>query len=277
MVCFREIEASGFTKRDEDEVEKFAEEFRHQMLEGYAPDVDDQEVVDDADHARTTAEKSEEKNTENFSEEIATEDDSSNFAALVFEKPDAGVSASRDIAADEPASVDESLADEKFVIDTLQELSLSNSHYKPFRDNSSSKHPLHMRASASVCESQTSVPETVIKQRIRKALTKQQKVHAHRRMRKGEAALVTKQRRELRNEVLSGADLDSFWCANNEFLSMFATLWSFIKLHQISETDLLLSRFFREVQRKRIRVLKASSPQTCRQNCQWAATNTTFV
>ena len=88
--------------------------------------------------------------------------------------------------------------------DNLEGLSLSNTQHRPFRDGDST--PCHYE-SESVSIASSSVPPAEIKKRVKQAFAKQQKLRSQRRLKRGEASLVNKKRRELAEVVTSSKDL----------------------------------------------------------------------
>ncbi|XP_029019638.1 serine/threonine-protein kinase RIO2 [Betta splendens] len=101
----------------------------------------------------------------------------------------------------------------------LADLSGSNKEFKPFRDSDSLLHMAeHMRRRRTDSEgtvgsvgSCSTIPPEVVRQKVRRQLTKQQKAAQRRRLQKGEANLVTKSRRENQNNIKSSMESVSFW------------------------------------------------------------------
>ncbi|XP_054467068.1 serine/threonine-protein kinase RIO2 [Anoplopoma fimbria] len=100
----------------------------------------------------------------------------------------------------------------------LADLSISNREIKPFRDSDSLLHVAEHRrmrtdsegTMGSIGSCSTIAPE-VVREKVRRQLTKQQKAAQRRRLQKGEANLVTKSRRENENNIKSSMDGASFW------------------------------------------------------------------
>ena len=88
------------------------------------------------------------------------------------------------------------------VEENLKDLSISNSQYRPFRDQDTA--PCHYDT-VSVASSR--VPPNEIKKRVKQTFAKQQKQRSQRRVKRGEASLVNKKRRELAEVVTSSKDL----------------------------------------------------------------------
>lgn len=102
-------------------------------------------------------------------------------------------------------------------VDQLDDLNLDNKSYRPFRSEDSQQHTSHHVVKAakkyarSSATSTTSVPPEQIKSRVRQAMTKEKKAALHRRLVKGESAIVTKQRRELKQDIKSSQDVDAWF------------------------------------------------------------------
>ncbi|XP_036383156.1 serine/threonine-protein kinase RIO2 [Megalops cyprinoides] len=99
----------------------------------------------------------------------------------------------------------------------LVDLSAHNKEFRPFRNQESLQHiNEHRRRTtsettvASVASCST-IPPEVIKQKVKRQLTKQQKSAMRRRLQKGEANLVTKERRDNMNNIKSSLESASFW------------------------------------------------------------------
>ncbi|XP_036955396.1 serine/threonine-protein kinase RIO2 isoform X1 [Acanthopagrus latus] len=100
----------------------------------------------------------------------------------------------------------------------LSDLSYSNKEFKPFRDSDSLLHIAEHRRTRTDSEgtmgsigSCSTIPPEVVRQKVRRQLTKQQKAAQRRRLQKGEANLVTKSRRENQSNIKSSMDSASFW------------------------------------------------------------------
>ncbi|XP_008280221.1 serine/threonine-protein kinase RIO2 isoform X1 [Stegastes partitus] len=100
----------------------------------------------------------------------------------------------------------------------LTDLSACNKEFKPFRDEDSLLHISEHRRKRTDSEgtvgsvgSCSTIPAEVVRQKVRRQLTKQQKAAQRRRLQKGEANLVTKSRRENQNNIKSSLDSASFW------------------------------------------------------------------
>ncbi|XP_040010120.1 serine/threonine-protein kinase RIO2 [Xiphias gladius] len=106
----------------------------------------------------------------------------------------------------------------KEVEDECPDLSASNKEFKPFRDSDSLLHMAEHRrrrvdseATMGSIGSCSTIPPEVVRQTVRRQLTKQQKAAQRRRLQKGEANLVTKSRRENQNNIKSSLESAYFW------------------------------------------------------------------
>lgn len=100
----------------------------------------------------------------------------------------------------------------------LADLSAFNKEFKPFRDSDSLVHMAEHRRRRTDSEgtvgsvgSCSTIPPEVVRQKVRRQLTKQQKAAQRRRLQKGEANLVTKSRRENQNNIKSSMESAHFW------------------------------------------------------------------
>ncbi|XP_072289247.1 serine/threonine-protein kinase RIO2 [Eucyclogobius newberryi] len=100
----------------------------------------------------------------------------------------------------------------------LTHLSTSNTDFKPFRDAESLLHIAEHRRQRTDSEntmgsvgSCSTIPTEVVRQKVRRQLTKQQKAAQRRRLQKGESNLVTKSRRDTQNTIKSSMDGADFW------------------------------------------------------------------
>ncbi|XP_075807925.1 serine/threonine-protein kinase RIO2 [Microtus pennsylvanicus] len=113
-----------------------------------------------------------------------------------------------------------SLADSEECEDGCPELialSSLNKEFRPFRDEDSMKSvPQHRTRTLSVTStgsilSCSTIPPELVKQKVKRQLTRQQKSAARRRLQKGEANVFTKQRRENMQNIKSSLEAASFW------------------------------------------------------------------
>ncbi|KAG9355086.1 hypothetical protein JZ751_001799 [Albula glossodonta] len=99
----------------------------------------------------------------------------------------------------------------------LVDLSAANKEFRPFRDQESLLHiNEHRRRTTSETSvgsmaSCSTIPPEIIKQKVKRQLTKQQKATQRRRLQKGEANLVTKARRENMRDIQGSLEAASFW------------------------------------------------------------------
>ncbi|XP_044147247.1 serine/threonine-protein kinase RIO2 [Bufo gargarizans] len=131
----------------------------------------------------------------------------------------------RDSLGNEKLSLDEDvgsrgsdeLEDYKDECPDLVGLSGANKEYRPFRDEDSLQHINQHRtrttsvtsmASVSSC---STIPPELVKQKVKRQLTKEQKSAIRRRLQKGEANVCTKQRRENMFNIKCSVDAASFW------------------------------------------------------------------
>ncbi|KAK2911826.1 hypothetical protein QQF64_027677 [Cirrhinus molitorella] len=97
----------------------------------------------------------------------------------------------------------------------LVDLSAFNKEFRPFRDQVSFENERRRRTTSEMSigsvGSCSTIPPEVIRQKVKKQITKQQKVAQRKRLQKGEANLVTKERRENRNNIKSSLESADFW------------------------------------------------------------------
>lgn len=99
----------------------------------------------------------------------------------------------------------------------LVDLSGANKEFRPFRDEDSLQHINAHRTrttsltSVGTAGSCSTIPPELVKQKVKKQLTKQQKASIRRRLQKGEANVCTKQRRENMFNIKCSVDAASFW------------------------------------------------------------------
>lgn len=120
---------------------------------------------------------------------------------------------------EEPKSdLEEELNEAEDECPELADLSTSNKDFKPFRDSDSLLHVAEHRRTRTDSEgtmgsigSCSTIPPEIVRQKVRRQLTKQQKAAQRRRLQKGEANLVTKSRRENQSNIKSSLEGASFW------------------------------------------------------------------
>lgn len=99
----------------------------------------------------------------------------------------------------------------------LVALSSLNKEFRPFRDEENMEdinryrtRTLSVTSAGSVLSCST-IPPELVKQKVKRQLTKQQKSAVRRRLQKGEANIFTKQRRENMQNIKSSLEAASFW------------------------------------------------------------------
>ncbi|KAM3939114.1 serine/threonine-protein kinase RIO2 [Leptodactylus fuscus] len=137
----------------------------------------------------------------------------------------AAVSDESDRSGDEKPNLDEDvgsqgsdeLEDYEDECPDLVGLSGSNKEYRPFRDEDSLQHiNRHRTRTTSVTSMGTvgscsTIAPELVKQKVKRQLTKQQKSAVRRRLQKGEANVFTKQRRDNMYNIKSSVDAANFW------------------------------------------------------------------
>ncbi|XP_030631911.1 serine/threonine-protein kinase RIO2 [Chanos chanos] len=99
----------------------------------------------------------------------------------------------------------------------LVALSTINQQFRPFRDQDSLldsvEHRRRTTSETSVCTvgSCSTIPPEVIRQKVKRQLTKQQKAAQRRRLQRGEANLVTRERRANMSDIKGSLEAASFW------------------------------------------------------------------
>ena len=113
-----------------------------------------------------------------------------------------------EVISDSIASREEHLSQDSESGDDLEDLSLANREYKPFRNEESMEHVnthLHsrQRTSDSMCSNMSSVmsPDLVKEKVKRQMKSAKQKQQARRIRKSGEASLVTRKKRETQNDI----------------------------------------------------------------------------
>uniref|UniRef100_A0A8C1YPC9 Serine/threonine-protein kinase RIO2 n=1 Tax=Cyprinus carpio TaxID=7962 RepID=A0A8C1YPC9_CYPCA len=115
---------------------------------------------------------------------------------------------SKDLEREEENEVEDECPD-------LVDLSASNKEFRPFRDQVSLENEHRRRTTSEMSNgsvgSCSTIPPEVIREKVKRQLTKQQKAAQRRRLQKGEANLVTKERRENQNNIKSSLETAYFW------------------------------------------------------------------
>lgn len=216
-----EVSASGFTK----DLQTNAE-----LLHPAGPGDEELEEEDDNDDDKTSDEEGEEgfdmdeykhamleleglKVSETSAGRSDEEEESSEEAKEVPE-----VVSTAGAQEETRTELEEELKEAEDECPELAELSASNKEFKPFRDSDSLQQIAEHRRRRTESEatmgsigSCSTIPPEVVRQKVRRQLTKQQKAAQRRRLQKGEANLVTKSRRENQNNIKSSLESASFW------------------------------------------------------------------
>ncbi|TKS78800.1 Serine/threonine-protein kinase RIO2 [Collichthys lucidus] len=220
-----EVSASGFTK----DLEKDCELLHPAGPEG---EEDDDEVEEESDGEEATDEEAEREEESLDMEEykhamLELEGlKVSDTHADVQDEDDEGEKEEEQKEAETEApartetekDLEEELNEAEDECPELADLSTSNKEFKPFRDSDSLLHMAEHRRTRTDSEgtmgsigSCSTIPPEVVRQKVRRQLTKQQKAAQRRRLQKGEANLVTKSRRDNQNNIKSSMDSASFW------------------------------------------------------------------
>ncbi|XP_072453449.1 serine/threonine-protein kinase RIO2 [Notamacropus eugenii] len=98
----------------------------------------------------------------------------------------------------------------------LVNLSALNKELRPFRDENMEQINHHRTRTESITSaasivSYSTIPPELVKQKVKRQLTKQQKATVRRRLQKGEANIYTKQRRENTYNIKSSLEAANFW------------------------------------------------------------------
>ncbi|TMS03702.1 Serine/threonine-protein kinase RIO2 [Larimichthys crocea] len=220
-----EVSASGFTK----DLEKDCELLHPAGPEG--EEDDEEEESDDEEATDEEAEKEEESlNMEEYKHAMLELEGLkvSDTHADVQDEDDKGEKEEeqKETETEPPAKTDEEtekdleaeLNEAEDECPELADLSTSNKEFKPFRDSDSLLHMAEHRRTRTDSEgtmgstgSCSTIPPEVVRQKVRRQLTKQQKAAQRRRLQKGEANLVTQSRRDNQNNIKSSMDSASFW------------------------------------------------------------------
>lgn len=192
-----EVSASGFSKEHEIEFEKMEEYYRHQPDSENNSDQDSDQSEDTVEPEITSADEDLPSPRSDASKTDASEVDTSALAIAEFEsiKP---------------------LKEDLAVVDELDHLTLDNKNFQPFKSKESHErtncHVLKATGYApSSATSTTSIPPEQIKLRVKRAITKEKKAALHRRLAKGESAIITKQRRDLKQDIKSSRSVDEWF------------------------------------------------------------------
>uniref|UniRef100_A0A9J8CHH7 non-specific serine/threonine protein kinase n=1 Tax=Cyprinus carpio carpio TaxID=630221 RepID=A0A9J8CHH7_CYPCA len=113
---------------------------------------------------------------------------------------------SKDLEREEENEVEDECPD-------LVDLSASNKEFRPFRDQVSLENEHRRRTTSEMSKRKCwqLFYHTTSEEKVKRQLTKQQKAAQRRRLQKGEANLVTKERRENQNNIKSSLETAYFW------------------------------------------------------------------
>lgn len=220
-----EVSASGFTKdmerdgellhpagpedEEEDEEEGDDEEASDEKVEKEEETVDMEEyrhAVQELEGLKISDRRADLQNEHSENEKVEEEEEKETETT-----PIAG-------HAEETQDLEEELNEAEDECPELADLSTTNKEFKPFRDSDSllqlaehSRRRTDSEATMGSVGSCSTIPPEVVRQKVRRQLTKQQKAAQRRRLQKGEANLVTKSRRENQNNIKSSMESASFW------------------------------------------------------------------
>ncbi|KAM4577006.1 serine/threonine-protein kinase RIO2 [Odontesthes bonariensis] len=215
-----DVSASGFTK----DLQRDSE-----LLHPAGPEEDNSEEEEEEDEGEEEEEETDEEedgeetsvDTEEFKhamlelEGLKVSETHANAQDQEREKTEVPFTAGGD---EESEELEEELKEAEDECPELTELSASNKEFKPFRDSDSLQQIAEhrrRRADSEVTTGSTgscsTISPDVVRQKVRKQLTKQQKAAQRRRLQKGEANLVTKSKRENQNNIKSSMESADFW------------------------------------------------------------------
>uniref|UniRef100_UPI0037E974FD serine/threonine-protein kinase RIO2 n=1 Tax=Semicossyphus pulcher TaxID=241346 RepID=UPI0037E974FD len=220
-----EVSASGFTK----DLERDGA-----LLHPAGPDEEDEEEDDDdeeeGDDEEATDEEEESVNMEEYkhamreleglkvSDKHADIQDEDGEREEVEEQKETETTPAAQSDGEAAREREEELNEAEDECPELSDLSTSNKEFKPFRDSDSlldlaehTRRRTDSEATMGSIGSCSTIPPEVVRQKVRRQLSKQQKAAQRRRLQKGEANLVTESRRENQNNIKSSMETASFW------------------------------------------------------------------
>uniref|UniRef100_A0A673KWM8 Serine/threonine-protein kinase RIO2 n=1 Tax=Sinocyclocheilus rhinocerous TaxID=307959 RepID=A0A673KWM8_9TELE len=156
------------------------EEYKHAMLELEGLKISKETTIEEKD--------TDEHDGAQCEEEILSEDIQKETVSDI----------SKDLEREEENEVEDECPD-------LVDLSASNKEFRPFRRRTTSEMSIGSVGSCST------IPPEVIRQKVKRQLTKQQKAAQRRHLQKGEANLVTRERRENQSNIKSSLEEAYFW------------------------------------------------------------------
>ncbi|CAI5650496.1 unnamed protein product [Oreochromis niloticus] len=206
-----EVSASGFTKDMERD---------GALLHPAGPEDDDDNDEEEEDDDDDDHEDAKEATDEEREEAVDMEEYKHAMLELEGLRISETPAETQDEDSDEETEkqLDEELEEAEDEVPELADLSASNKEFKPFRDADSLLQIVEHRRKRTDSEatigstgSCSTISPEVIRQKVRRQLTKQQKAAQRRRLQKGEANLVTKSRRENQNNIKSSMETSEFW------------------------------------------------------------------
>ncbi|XP_047449114.1 serine/threonine-protein kinase RIO2 [Mugil cephalus] len=223
-----EVSASGFTKdlerdaallhpagpeeEEEDDEEESEEEATDEDIER------EEESVDLEEYKHAILELEGLKVSETHADTQDQEEEKNDGQKEAEEEEEAETAPSARSDEETVKETEEELKEAEDECPELTDIAASNKEFKPFRDSDSLLQIAeHMRrrtdseATMGSTGSCSTIPPEVVRQKVRRQLTKQQKAAQRRRLQKGEANLVTKSRRENQNNIKSSMESASFW------------------------------------------------------------------
>ncbi|KAL3063142.1 hypothetical protein OYC64_002843 [Pagothenia borchgrevinki] len=201
----KEEESDDEEATDEEEEEEVdMDEYKHAMLELEGLKISDS-TADKHEEQREEEEEQKETETTSPAERERQKETETTSPAVGDEEPGKDLEKELSEAEDECAE--------------LGDLSAANKDFKPFRDSDSLLQMAeHMRRRRTDSEgtmgsmgSCSTIPLEVVRQKVRRQLSKQQKAAQRRRLQKGEANLVTSVKRDNDSNIKSSMESDSFW------------------------------------------------------------------
>ncbi|XP_033978329.1 serine/threonine-protein kinase RIO2 isoform X3 [Trematomus bernacchii] len=209
---------------EEEEEEVDMDEYKHAMLELEGLKISDSTADK---HEEQREEEEEQKETETTSPAVGEEEEEQKETETTSpavgeeeEEQKETETTSPAVGDEEPGKdLEKELSEAEDECAELGDLSAANKDFKPFRDSDSLLQMAeHMRRRRTDSEgtmgsmgSCSTIPLEVVRQKVRRQLSKQQKAAQRRRLQKGEANLVTSVKRDNDSNIKSSMESDSFW------------------------------------------------------------------
>uniref|UniRef100_A0A8C7WWS8 Serine/threonine-protein kinase RIO2 n=1 Tax=Oryzias sinensis TaxID=183150 RepID=A0A8C7WWS8_9TELE len=217
-----EVSASGFTKDFERDAALLypagPEEEEDELEEGQDEETDEEAEREEEDESGTMAQYEHAMLELEGLKVCETNANINQEAEMTEETKEEEMSTSPQVRnLEEREEVEDELKEAEDDCPELTDWSSSNREFKPFRDADSlqlvAEHRRRADSEATVGSigSCSTIPPEVVRQKVRRQLTKQQKAAQRRRLQKGEANLVTKSRRENQNNIKSSLESADFW------------------------------------------------------------------